>query len=136
MRIIFCQSVEVHMSGSAAELTELAGALASGRESTVAADDDQPAPGDVRLTAVEIRAVPTTRVVISVDADRSCLVVTGDADGLAILGENIQSLADSDVGGHDHIEYFPEHYYVDAQSIPLIVDSPHGGMPGGCQLPS
>ncbi|MFD8006720.1 Imm32 family immunity protein [Streptomyces mirabilis] len=37
--------------------------------------------------------------------------------------------ASAEDGGHLHIDYFPGHFYLAEGSLPLVVNSPHGGMP-------
>ncbi|MEH0937000.1 hypothetical protein V6U80_17710 [Micromonospora sp. CPCC 205543] len=38
-------------------------------------------------------------------------------------------MADHDDGGHLHVEYHPDHWYLAEGSVPVILASPHGGMP-------
>jgi hypothetical protein len=66
---------------------------------------------------------------IDVDASRGVLLITGDPDPRAILAHNIRGMAEMDDGGHLHLEYFPDHFYLAAGSRPLVINSPHGGMP-------
>ncbi|WP_439957425.1 Imm32 family immunity protein [Nocardia arthritidis] len=35
----------------------------------------------------------------------------------------------SEDGGHLHIDYFPGHPFLVEGSLPIVIDSPHGGMP-------
>ncbi|MFJ8024847.1 hypothetical protein [Streptomyces sp. NPDC096311] len=42
---------------------------------------------------------------------------------------NLRALATDEDGGHLHTDYFPGHFYLAEGSLPLVVDSPHGGMP-------
>ncbi|MGW9053363.1 Imm32 family immunity protein [[Kitasatospora] papulosa] len=53
----------------------------------------------------------------------------GDRQGLTALADELRSIARVDDGGHQHIEYFPDHYVRAAGSLAMVVKSPHGGMP-------
>ncbi|WP_457785929.1 Imm32 family immunity protein [[Kitasatospora] papulosa] len=53
----------------------------------------------------------------------------GDRQGLTALADELRSIARMDDGGHQHIEYFPDHCYLAAGSLAMVVKSPHGGMP-------
>ncbi|WP_420717018.1 Imm32 family immunity protein [Streptomyces sp. H27-H5] len=53
----------------------------------------------------------------------------GDRLSLTALGDEVRSIAEMDDGGHRHIEYLPDHYYLAAGSLAMVVNSPHGGMP-------
>jgi hypothetical protein len=64
-----------------------------------------------------------------------CIRLTGDeisvcgaSDKLKILAQNIRALADQEkqesngrIQLHSHIEYYPGHYFLKAESIPLVV---------------
>ncbi|CAM5244420.1 Imm32 family immunity protein [Streptomyces aurantiogriseus] len=116
---------EVDLSASAEELTELANAVAQGEGllgSTLS-------PGSDTLTGVEVRGTSGPGVLIRRDAERQILVISGDAAGRAVLAENLRDMATADDGGHLHIDYFPGHCYLTEGSLPLVVNSPHGGMP-------
>ncbi|MFJ8107090.1 hypothetical protein [Streptomyces sp. NPDC096132] len=116
---------EVVLSASAEELAELASAVAQGEGllgSTLS-------PGSDTLTGVEVRGTSGPGVLIHRDAERHILVISGDTAGRAVLAENLRGMATADDGGHLHIDYFPGHYYLAEGSLPLVVNSPHGGMP-------
>ncbi|WP_425424625.1 Imm32 family immunity protein [Streptomyces phaeochromogenes] len=57
-------------------------------------------------------------------------MISGDSDNRGVLAENLRDLATAEDGGHLHIDYFPGHFYLAEGSLPLVVNSPHGGMPG------
>jgi hypothetical protein len=48
---------------------------------------------------------------------------------LHVLATNIDNMAQASDGGHVHIEYYPDHPYIAEGSLPLVINSPHGGMP-------
>ncbi|MFD0350706.1 hypothetical protein ACFQ0M_41185 [Kitasatospora aburaviensis] len=56
-------------------------------------------------------------------------MISGDAAARAVLAENLRGMACAEDGGHLHVEYFPDHFYLAEGSLPLVVNSPHGGMP-------
>lgn len=50
------------------------------------------------------------------------LVLAGEPKSLNVLGENMEWLAGNPTeGGHLHIDYFPDHYYLRAGSFPLTL---------------
>ncbi|WP_328692070.1 hypothetical protein OHA74_25080 [Streptomyces phaeochromogenes] len=57
-------------------------------------------------------------------------MISGDSDNRAVLAENLRDLATPEDGGHLRIDYFPGHFYLAEGSLPLEVNSPHGGVPG------
>ncbi|MFF5187953.1 hypothetical protein ACFY30_30020 [Streptomyces sp. NPDC000345] len=116
---------EVDLSASAEELMHLARAVAQGegRFSSTAS------PGSNALAGVEVRKTSGPGVLVHRDAERRMLVISGDSAGRAVLAENLQAMATAEDGGHLHIDYFPGHFYLAEGSLPLVVNSPHGGMP-------
>ncbi|MEU9785492.1 hypothetical protein AB0H92_31795 [Streptomyces phaeochromogenes] len=117
---------EVVLSASADELSSLASAVARG-EGLLGSTSS---PGGNALTGVEIKDASGPGVLIRRDAARQILVISGDSANRAVLAENLRALADAEEGGHLHIDYFPGHFYLAEGSLPLVVNSPHGGMPG------
>ncbi|MFC7266046.1 Imm32 family immunity protein [Streptomyces lutosisoli] len=116
---------EVDLSASAEELTGLASAVAQGEgllSSTFS-------PGGNALAGVEVRGTSGPGVLIHRDAERQILVISGDSASRAVLAENLRDMATAEDGGHLHIDYFPGHFYLAEGSLPLVVNSPHGGMP-------
>ncbi|MFE1874713.1 hypothetical protein ACFW9N_28165 [Streptomyces sp. NPDC059496] len=130
MRILFFPDEDgVDVSGGAADLVALALALVAGKggmETTVSAE---PGFGGTELASVEVVSTSGPGVRIRVDSEQSVLLIEGDQPGLTVLGDELRSIAEMDDGGHQHIEYFPDHYYLAAGSLAMVVNSPHGGMP-------
>ncbi|MFD7913573.1 hypothetical protein ACFV30_23080 [Streptomyces sp. NPDC059752] len=130
MRILFFPDEDgVDVSGGAADLVALALALVAGKggmETTVSAE---PSFGGTELASVEVVSTSGPGVRIRVDSEQSVLLIEGDQPGLTVLGDELRSIAEMDDGGHQHIEYFPDHYYLAAGSLAMVVNSPHGGMP-------
>ncbi|WP_405017937.1 hypothetical protein OHV05_13970 [Kitasatospora sp. NBC_00070] len=114
---------EVLVSGTAAELAELARVVAAG-EGFIGS---VPCAGG--LTGVEGRRRTGPGVLVHLDAERQVLLISGDQAGRTLLGEIIQDTAEADDGGHVHIDWFPGHYYLVEGSIALVLDSPLGGTP-------
>ncbi|MGW3663023.1 Imm32 family immunity protein [Streptomyces sp. NPDC005141] len=126
MRLIFDPGYgEVDLSASAEELTWLASAVAQGEGLL----NSTTSPGGDVLAGVEVKETSGPGVLIGRDAERHILVISGDSDGRAVLAENLRDMAGAEDGGHLHIDYFPGHDYLAEGSLPLVVNSPHGGMP-------
>ncbi|MFJ1969402.1 hypothetical protein ACIO93_12110 [Streptomyces sp. NPDC087903] len=116
---------EVDVTASAEELSRLAGAVAAGEgwiRSTAPADGGT-------LAAIEVRTAPGSGVRTEVDASRHVLVISGGSGARAVLADNLRAMAETSEGGHLHIDHFPDHPYLVEGSVPLVVNSPHGGMP-------
>ncbi|MFF9010343.1 Imm32 family immunity protein [Streptomyces goshikiensis] len=130
MRVLFFPDEDgVDVSGGAAELVVLALALAAGKGGTETTASAEPSFGGTELASVEVVSTSGPGVRIRVDSERSALLIEGDRLGLAALADEVQSIAEMDDGGHRHIEYFPDHHYLVAGSLAMVVNSPHGGMP-------
>ncbi|MFC8719826.1 hypothetical protein [Kitasatospora sp. NPDC057198] len=110
---------EVLLAGSAEELRRLAGLVGAGAGLL-------PAHGS--LLGVEVRA-SEGGVLAAVDEGRSLLAIGGGDAGRAVFAEELREIAALEDGGHFHIEHHPDHFYLAEGSLPLVVESPHGGMP-------
>ena len=53
------------------------------------------------------------------------LVITGRLDAREVFASNIDAFADrpEEFGGHIHIEFFPDHFYLAQGSAPVIVST-------------
>ncbi|WP_371781228.1 Imm32 family immunity protein [Streptosporangium subroseum] len=120
-------SGEVSLSASAAELTYLARAVAEG-DGFIGSASASPLDGNP-LAGIEVRKAPGSGVRIDLDIQRQILVISGDPVARGVLADNLRAMATAEDGGHLHIDYFPDHPYLSAGSLPLVVSSPHGGMP-------
>jgi hypothetical protein len=78
---------------------------------------------------VEAREGTGPGVSIAVDLERQILVISGDPAARALLADNLRGMAEMEDGGHLHVDYFPNHPFLAEGSVPLVVNSPHGGMP-------
>ncbi len=72
---------------------------------------------DVIPSMVVIHDADFVRIVRSGEA----IIVTGRLDLLAILAENVESIASSAPGEHLHIDYHPDHYYLREDTEPVVV---------------
>ncbi|MFE3902820.1 hypothetical protein ACFXPY_21525 [Streptomyces sp. NPDC059153] len=116
---------EVDLTASAEELADLAYAVAEGDGFIGSASS---LDGDT-LVGIEARKASGAGVRIELDALRQVLVISGDPGARAILADNLKAMATAEDGGHLHIDYFPEHPYLVEGSVPIVVNSPHGGTP-------
>ncbi|MEU1514040.1 hypothetical protein ABZ490_18075 [Streptomyces sp. NPDC005811] len=116
---------EVDLTASAEELADLAYAVAEG-DGFIGSTSS---PDGRTLAGIEARKASGPGVRIELDASRQVLVISGDAGARAILAGNLKAMATAEDGGHLHIDHFPEHPYLVEGSVPMVVNSPHGGMP-------
>ncbi|GAA1112295.1 Imm32 family immunity protein [Kitasatospora arboriphila] len=114
---------EVDLTASAEELSGLAGAVAEGLLAAA------PSPDTDALAGVEARRTAGPGVLVHLDPARRLLVISGDAAGREVLADDLRGMAAAEDGGHLHIEHVPGHFYLAEGSLPLTVNSPHGGMP-------
>ncbi|GAB7109101.1 hypothetical protein JCM4814A_74150 [Streptomyces phaeofaciens JCM 4814] len=122
---------EVDLTASADELGALARSVAEGEGLLGCASPagaDEPA-GVEALAGVEVRKSPGPGVHIRLDRARQILVISGDAASRGVLADNLRDMAEAEDGGHLHVDHFPDHPYLAEGSVPLVVNSPHGGMP-------
>ncbi|MET9611692.1 Imm32 family immunity protein [Kitasatospora indigofera] len=126
MRLI-CDPVygEVDLTASAAELNRLADAVAEGKGLLSSA----PSPGNDALAGIEVKKTVGPGVLVHLDSERQDLAISGDAADRVVLADNLRGMASAEDGGHLHIDYFPGHFYLAEGSLPLVVNSPQGGMP-------
>ncbi|MGW4804861.1 Imm32 family immunity protein [Kitasatospora sp. NPDC004272] len=110
---------EVVLAGSAEELRRLAELAAAGAGLL-------PAHGSLR--GIEVRA-SAGGVLAAVDEERSLLVIGGGEAARTMFAADLREIAGMDDGGHFHIEHVVEPSYPAEGSLPLVVYSPHGGMP-------
>ncbi|MEU4675098.1 hypothetical protein AB0F91_45960 [Amycolatopsis sp. NPDC023774] len=114
------------ITATAKELAHLASLIAEGTGFISAAPTSPP---NSMLTGIEVRKTSGSGVHIRLDDQTQTLVISGDAESRAVLAENVHAMATAEDGGHLHVDYFPGHYYLLEGSLPLVINSPHGGMP-------
>ncbi|QYN18900.1 hypothetical protein [Amycolatopsis sp. DSM 110486] len=108
------------------ELAHLASLIAEGAGFISTAPTS---PQNHTLAGIEVRNTPVSGVHIRLDGQTQIIVISGDAESRAVLSENVHAMATAEDGGHLHVDYFPGHYYLAEGSLPLVINSPHGGMP-------
>jgi hypothetical protein len=83
--------------------------------------ETSPAPYERWLARLTVAASQHPLVKIGIEDDTVCVV--GGQTGLATLAENIRIFAD-DAGSPDehlHIDYYPGHFFLAEESVPLVV---------------
>ena len=112
---------EMELQGTAAELTDLAGLLLSGHGSVDLDRTGDPSPYSRFLSRVNV--IQTSGPIAMMCAEGSDeLDIRGGAPQLNLLAANMKGFADEgDVTCHLHIDYFPEHDYLDESSEPLVL---------------
>ncbi|MEV4127236.1 hypothetical protein [Nocardia sp. NPDC049707] len=68
-------------------------------------------------------------LLVQIVEQRQVLLLTGDRESLELLAEDLRSVGSMADGGHQHIEYYKDFGYLRKGSAPLVLNSPHGGMP-------
>jgi hypothetical protein len=129
MRILFFPPTrEIDLSGDQDDLTALAALVASASGTLSSEAGPENPSGQIVLTCVRVQTTETM-VLFKGDPDTRSLIITGSPEHLRILAENLTEMAQADDGGHQHIEHWPDHFYLAEGSHPLVVNSPHGAMP-------
>lgn len=118
-------SGSVDLEGSQAGLETLASTLKrkQGARLRLSRPPHSPDPYAEWLSFLDIRVEDEAEMTMAVeDGD---LVVAGDPSALEILADNLSSFAENPdtMGGHIHIEYFPDHFFLRPGAIPLTVVS-------------
>ena len=79
-------------------------------------------PYEQLLKAIVVESLPTRGVTFTVTNDDQ-LSIAGDKTKMAILADNVQSIAEADdVEGHWHVEYFPDHFFLAPESFPVVFE--------------
>ncbi|WP_435832985.1 Imm32 family immunity protein [Nocardia vinacea] len=81
------------------------------------------------LAAVEVRSDADPRLLVQVVEQRRVLLLAGDRESRALLAQDLRGVGSMMDGGHQHIEYYEDFGYLRKGSAPLVLNSPHGGMP-------
>jgi hypothetical protein len=119
---------EIDIAGGRAALKALAALIASG-SGTVLGSDGAAEDDLVRLPRIQISTSEQGHLMIDVDIAARSLLLSGDLPSLRMLAGDVDGIADVVGGGHAHIEHYPDHPYIAEGALPLIVNSPDGGMP-------
>ena len=116
----YSESGDLAVEGTAVGLRRLADALRLGRAEVVLDIEPGkgPSPYDGFLERIVI-ALGSERVAVSRAGRALCIV--GNSDALAQMAANIDALS-NERGGHLHEEYYPGHFYLAAESAPVVVE--------------
>lgn len=112
-------SQEIDVSGTRIELINLAEYFSEGEGIIDGQTEGDPYPYMAFARCLEIKKVKDSPVKFRVLPGR--ITVQGDLQKLLIISENILDLvSNGGCGTHLHIEYFEDHPYLCAESIPVI----------------
>jgi hypothetical protein len=117
---------DISLEGTQQALSQLAAVVKlAGTYPLVVPEKALVAPYDAFLERLEITfSDPRVRIA---RRDRS-LSISGPKWGLKALSETISWLSQpSSAGQHVHVEYYPDHYYLDASSEPIVVNAVASG---------
>ena len=119
---IRCAGQEVEVSGSPADLRDLADFIRLGDGGVLrmeAAAD--PSPYTHAASKVEVVIDDNSEwLLTSLDDDSQTLRLVGPRRSLELLADNVADQA-NDPYGHLHIEWFPDHFYLAPDSLSLVV---------------
>jgi hypothetical protein len=111
---------QISIAGSREELTRLASLIRTGSGKMIGDQTVSPKPYPALLTAITIERKTGGAVTFTVAEDNS-LSIAGDKNKMDLLATNVQSFAeDSPDNHHWHVEYFPDHFYLAADSFPVV----------------
>ncbi|RCV54630.1 Imm32 family immunity protein [Marinitenerispora sediminis] len=129
--LCFPPSREVIVAGSTRGPRALAAAVTAADRCTA---DPGPAAGATPLAAVEVRDAPGP---VRIDADPAgrALRVRGDRAHRAALAAVLRDTAAMTAGGQVPADHYLDHPFLAEGSAPLVVESPHGGMPRRAAAP-
>jgi hypothetical protein len=114
---------EVDIEGSGEALAVLGNCLAEDASELSTLAEFDPSPYDAVLTTIRVRARPAGRVTFAVESDSRTLRISGAREFLDVLADNVLGFAREAHarGDHIHIEFFPDHYYLDDCPIALVI---------------
>lgn len=114
---------EIAVIASREELIDLSMRLKSVSGQTVSANQTgSPTPYDRFLAGILIEDTPGQSVIFNVTKD-NFLRISGDRRKIDILAKNVESFArESDDNQHSHEEYFPGHFYLAPESLPVVFE--------------
>ncbi|GAA5061928.1 Imm32 family immunity protein [Nocardia callitridis] len=119
MRVEKLSDGMVDVRGTAEEFDDLAAVVARG-EGRFETED---------LAAVEVSSDDGAGLLVQVIEQRRVLLLLGDKESRARLADDLRAVGAMTDGGHQHIEYDEGTGYLRKGSAPVVLTSPHGGMP-------
>jgi hypothetical protein len=115
-------SKEICIVGSRDEFRKLASIIRQTQRKIQTNQTGSPVPYEQLLKAIVVESLPTRGVTFTVTNDDQ-LSIAGDKTKMAILADNVQSIAEADdVEGHWHVEYFPDHFFLAPESFPVVFE--------------
>jgi hypothetical protein len=112
---------ELELSGTPVELLALGQKLRSGEGESPLMQVSDPFPYSRSLLWIEIRRA-SGKIKIWCSGDGESLHVEGDLKSLSLFADNIEGFAlEADRSDHLHVDYYPEHDYLDEGSGSLVV---------------
>ena len=78
-------------------------------------------PYDSFLQGIIIMHVDAALVIISITND-NYVSISGDSKMIEIFSENIKALSIHEKWGHIHVEHYPDHPYLSANSLPIVIE--------------
>jgi hypothetical protein len=116
----------IHIAADPADLLTIIDGLSSGTEWRVSLDSEsgEQATGSPQRHANALHVRPENEAGAQVRWNGDHVVVTGEPSALSLLAGNIDAFrkAPLEFGNHLHLEYFPGHFYLRADSVPVIVE--------------
>jgi hypothetical protein len=82
---------------------------------------DSPGPHAEWISFLEVRVEDEAKMTMAIE--RGELLLAGEPSSLEILAENLSYFAENPggLGGHLHIEYHPDHFYLRPGTVPMVV---------------
>ena len=115
-------SKQICIVGSRDEFRKLASIIRQTQGKIQTNQTGSPVPYEQLLKAIVVESLPTRGVTFTVTNDDQ-LSIAGDKTKMAILADNVQSIAEADdVEGHWHVEYFPDHFFLAPESFPVVFE--------------
>jgi hypothetical protein len=115
-------SKQICIVGSRNEFRKLASIIRQTQGKIQTNQTGSPVPYEQLLKAIVVESLPTRGVTFTVTNDDQ-LSIAGDKTKMAILADNVQSIAEADdVEGHWHVEYFPDHFFLAPESFPVVFE--------------
>ena len=109
---------ELEFRGNRDDFRKLANLLAQSAGELRAENGCELAPYPHFGSAVVIKLIGGEKLKVKVDHD--VVVIEGDAPRFNLLASNVKSLAEAEPPYHTHIEHYPDHPYLAADSFPLV----------------
>ncbi len=120
----YSKSDELAIEATSSALGLLARALRNAPSSVELVIPPEQDAGPYDGFLVEVVVEPTTGK-LRIARRGGTLLISGGDESRAVLAKNIESLAEGTLGDHIHVEYHPDHYYLDPSTASLVVERIH-----------